>query len=163
MNEDTFIHFYEFDIQFQGIRRTLGKRMDDFKKCGGVITPDFSIYRDRPLIVQKMNTFLNRMIGVILQKNGVYVIPNIRFGDERTYEFCCKGVPTNSIIAVGAVGCQKKKSEQELFCRGFDYVMQELKPNTVIVYGHLPSELKNKYNNFTHIYEYEAETSKRFK
>ncbi|MCF0109130.1 MAG: DUF4417 domain-containing protein [Erysipelotrichaceae bacterium] len=161
LSKDVFVHFYEFDVNFLGIRRTINNRMEDFKKCGGVITPDFSIYRDRPLIVQKMNTFLNRMIGAILQNNGVYVVVNIRAGDERTYQFCCKGAPKHSIIAVGAVSAMKKKEEIEVFAKGLNFIIQTLEPTDIIVYGKLPDSIKNKYNTTVRFHEYESECSKR--
>ena len=38
------------------------------------------------------------------KKNGVRVIPNIRPGDERTYELCCTGILKGGTIAVGSHG-----------------------------------------------------------
>lgn len=68
----------------------------------GVISPDFSLYRDMPLVMQQWNIYRNRAIGSWLQMNGVNVIPNVRFGDKRTYDICCEGIDSGSIIAIGS-------------------------------------------------------------
>ena len=70
------------------------------KKFRGVISPDFSLYRNMPLCMQLWNTYRNRALAVWMQDNGIEVIPNIRFNDERTYSFCFDGVEKNSTVAV---------------------------------------------------------------
>ncbi len=67
------------------------------KKFNGIITPDFSIYRDMPLVMQQWNTYRGKALGHWWQSNGLNVLPNVRYGDSRTYEFCCAGVPKNSL------------------------------------------------------------------
>ena len=54
---------------------------------------------------------MNRAVGCYLQSHGVYVIPNVRWGDERSYttvelpeKFAFLGVPKNSIVSIGTYG-----------------------------------------------------------
>ena len=79
------------------------------------------------------------------QENGIPVIPNVRWGDERTYDLCCAGVPRNSTIAVGSHGCIKLLQERPYFINGLDYAVQKLRPVIVIVYGTAPDYIFDKY------------------
>ena len=81
-----------YDVTFERIWNTPNKYLPIIKKFKGVITPDFSVYRDMPLVMQQWNIYRSRAIGHWLQENGVSVIPDIRFGDERTYEASCAGI-----------------------------------------------------------------------
>lgn len=104
---DCFVHFYEDDASFERIWNNPQKYIPILKKYKGIITPDFGIYRDMPLVMQQWNTYRNRAIGCWLQDNGIPTIANVRWGDERTFSFCCAGAPKNSIIAIGSHGCIK--------------------------------------------------------
>ena len=60
-----------------------------------------------PLAIQITNIYRNRAIGYCFQKHGVYVIPCVRWGDERTYttkflpeEIAFLGVEKHSIEIV---------------------------------------------------------------
>ena len=87
-----WVHFYEDDYQFERLWRNPKKYLDILKRYNGVILPDFSLYRDMPLVMQLWNIYRSRAIGCWLQANGIKVIPNIRFGDRRTYRICCDGI-----------------------------------------------------------------------
>ena len=73
------------------------------------------------------------------------VIPNIRWGDRRTYDFCCLGARKHSIIAVGSHGLIRIKEERKYFADGLEYVVKTLLPTTIIVYGSAPKEIFSKY------------------
>lgn len=142
---DQWICFYEDDVVFERIWNSPEKYLPILSKFNGVITPDFSLYRDMPLVMQLWNIYRGRAIGHWLQDNGINVIPNIRWGDERTYEACCFGVPRNSIIAVGSHGCIKLVKERRQFAEGLDYVVKKLRPTSIIVYGTAPDSIFGKY------------------
>lgn len=134
-----WVHFYEDDGRLERIWNRPTAYLPILKRFAGVITPDFSLYRDMPLVMQQWNTYRGKAIGHWLQKNGIAVIPNVRFSDERSYDFCCTGVERGSTIAIGSHGCIKLKTEREYFRRGIEFASQELRPKTVIVYGTAPN------------------------
>ena len=101
---DQWVHFYEDDHLFERIWRNPQKYLDILKKYNGVILPDFSLYRDMPFAMQIWNIYRSRAIGHWLQSNGIKVIPNIRYGDRRTYKICCDGISKNCVIAIGSHG-----------------------------------------------------------
>jgi len=142
---NAWVHFYEDDVCFERLWNQPNKYLSVLKKYSGVITPDFSVYRDMPLVMQQWNVYRSRALGHWLQENGLAVITNVRWSDVRTFELCCTGVPTNSSIAVGSHGCIKLLWERECFVQGLDYVVDRLKPKTIVVYGTAPEYIFSKY------------------
>lgn len=142
---DQWVHFYEDDANFERLWNQPNKYLPILQKYKGVITPDFSLYRDMPLVMQQWNTYRSRAIGHWMQENGVPVIANVRWGDERTYDLCCAGVPKNSTIAVGSHGCIKLVREREFFKQGLAYAVKKLRPQTIIVYGTAPDAVFDEY------------------
>lgn len=98
-----------------------------------------------PLVMQQWNIYRSRAIGHWLQENGVSVIPDIRFGNERTYEVSCAGIQKHGTIAVGSHGCIKLLSERSYFVSGLEYVVSRLEPSTLVVYGAAPDKIFAPY------------------
>lgn len=138
---DSWIHFYEEDCRFEKLWKTPQKYLPIIRRFMGVISPDYSLYYDMPLCMQIWNTYRGKSLGHWLQENGIEVIPNVRWGDERTFEIACSGVESCKTIAVGTHGCIKTAESKKMFIAGFDYVINRLKPKTVIVYGRMPDKI----------------------
>lgn len=140
--------FYEHDVNFADIVRKPEDFVDDVLRFPAVVTPDNSLYRDAPLLVQMANVYRNRAIGHYLQKQSAYVITNVRWGDERSYttevlpeKFAFLGTPKNSIISVGTYGCIQGKENKFYFREGLEAMLDELMPEVVLVYGGIPDSI----------------------
>ncbi|MGT2866523.1 DUF4417 domain-containing protein [Streptococcus fryi] len=140
-SSNNWICFYEDDVNFEGIWKSPKQHLETLKSYDGVILPDFSIYRDMPLAMQIWNIYRSRAIGTWLQENEISVIPNIRWGDERTYDIACDGLSKHSVIAVGSHGLMKDTAERQSFIKGLDYIINRLEPHTILVYGAIPNEV----------------------
>ena len=132
---DFWVHFYEDDYLFERLWRNPQKYLPILQKYNGVILPDFSLYRDMPLVMQLWNIYRSRAIGFWLQANGIEVIPNIRYGDKRTYHCCCDGTH----------GTLKNKVDREIFVKGLEVIIRRLQPTTIVVYGSAPDSVFAKY------------------
>ena len=97
--------------------------------------------------MQLWNIYRSRAIGYWLQLNGITVIPNIRFGDHRTFRFCCDGIEERGVIAVGSYGVLRDKKDRAEFLDGLDYVVKRLKPTVIVVYGSAPEKCFKKYSD----------------
>lgn len=144
-NHDQWIHFYEDDMHFERLWRNPRRYLPLFMRFNGVILPDFSVYRDMPLVMQLWNIYRSRAIGCWLQRNHVKVIPNVRYGDDRTYRICCDGLAKGGTIAVGAHGALKVKEDRKRFIEGLNVVVRRLRPRTIVVYGSCPDSVFGKY------------------
>lgn len=142
---DSWVCFYEDDAAFERLWNNPQKYLPILRRFAGVISPDFSLYRDMPLVMQEWNVYRSRAIAHWLQENGVRVIPNIRWGDERTHELCCCGIQDGGTIAIGSHGCIKLLQEREVFRNGLDYVVGRICPDTIVVYGKAPDIIFDKY------------------
>ena len=97
--------------------------------------------------MQQWNTYRGRAIAVWLQNNGIEIIPNIRFNDERTFEFCFEGIEKNKTVAVGTHGCIQNRIDREYFKNGLDELVKRLSPQNIIVYGFAPDDIFAKHKN----------------
>lgn len=140
-NHSGFVSFYEHDEKIESLWNSPNRYLPILKRFDGVITPDYSLYYDMPYAMQVWNTYRGKAVGAWCNDNGIPVIPNVRWGDERSYDLACLGVERHSTIAVGTHGCIKSLEYKQLFTKGFDYVIQKLQPKTVIVYGRAPERL----------------------
>jgi hypothetical protein len=136
-----WVHFYIDDYKFERIWNNPDAYLEGLKNYGGVISPDFSLYRDMPLVMQAWNTYRSRAIGYWLSKNGIRVIPNVRWSDGRSYEFCFDGVPADGVVSIGTHGCVKRNEDKNHFLLGFREMLSRLSPKVLVVYGRLPKEL----------------------
>jgi len=142
---NSWIHFYEDDHLFERLWRNPKRYINILRKYNGVILPDFSVYRDMPFVMQLWNIYRSRAIGAWLQVNKIKVIPNIRFGDKRTYRVCCDGIKKHSVIAVGSHGNLKCTADRKYFLEGLDVVIKKLEPSVIVVYGATPDKYFGKY------------------
>ena len=158
---DAWVHFYEDDTAFERLWNRPNTYLPILKKFKGVISPDFSVYRDMPLVMQQWNTYRSRALAVWLQKNDVELIPNVRFNDERTYDFCFDGIEKYKTIAVGTHGCIKNKIDKDYFKKGLAELVKRLSPKTIIVYGATPDDIFKTYKDAgIEIISFESEFSK---
>lgn len=146
-NYKKWVHFYEDDFLFERIWRNPAKYLSVLSKYEGIILPDFSLYRDMPLVMQLWNIYRSRAIGCWLQSKGLKVIPNIRFADERTYQAACIGIEPGCTIAIGSHGTLKNQDDKLYFKEGLEYIVSELKPKSIVVYGKAPADIFDDYKN----------------
>ncbi len=158
---DCWVMFYEHDKNFERLWNNPKQYLNKLKKFKGIISPDFSLYRNMPLPMQMWNTYRGRALAVWLQSSGIEVIPNVRFNDERTYEFCFNGIEKNKTVSVGTHGCIKSRIDRECFKKGLSELVKRLKPETIIVYGRAPDDIFKKYQDMgIEIIPFESEISK---
>lgn len=146
MNDfDQWVLFYEHDKNFERLWNNPRLYLNRLKNFRGIISPDFSLYRNMPLCMQLWNTYRGRALSSWLQRNGIEVIPNVRWGDERTYNFCFDGIERNKTIAIGTHGCIRGFSNREHFINGMNEMMKRLLPKNIIVYGDTPHDIFEIY------------------
>ena len=138
-------HFYEDDYLFERLWRNPKKYLPILQRYNGVILPDFSLYRDMPFVMQLWNIYRSRAIGCWLQRNGITIIPNIRYGDKRTYRICCDGISKGGVIAVGSHGTLKNKEDRRIFAEGLSVVVSRIHPRVIVVYGFVPDDIFAQY------------------
>lgn len=161
-NHKEALMFYEHDLKFRDLLVGVDDYIDELRQFSVIISPDCSLYRDMPLVLQMTNVYLNRQIGHYLQQQGCYVITNVRWGDERSYTriildevpFAFLGVPKQSIVSIGTYGCCKSKEDKVHLRQGLKAMLDELEPEVVLVYGAMPETIFFEFEPLTKFVHY---------
>ena len=111
--------------------------------------------------MQQWNTYRSRALAVWLGHNGIEVIPNVRFNDERTYNFCFDGIEKNKTVSVSTHGCIRSRVDRDYFKKGLAELVKKLSPKTIIVYCRAPDYIFKAYQDAgIEIISFESEFSK---
>ena len=81
---DDAIATYEMDQEFSDLLIHPDDHVEVLKRHI-FISLDCSLYRNAPYSAQVTNVYRSRAIGSYYQRKGVYVIPQIRWGNSLTY------------------------------------------------------------------------------
>lgn len=145
-----YVCFYQDDQKFDGIRKGIWfnpqNALKILKHFAGIITPDFSTYKDFPFFLTGWNTYRMRAFGYWCNKNGINAINNVRW-NKNTLDYCFNGIPKHSIICIGTVASRlkyiKNRSDFELY---FMKMIEAIEPKIILVYG------SSKYNFFNSLW-----------
>ena len=109
--------------------------IEKIKEFECALTPDFSLYMDMPRAMKIWNTYRSRLIGQMMQDNGIEVIPTINWAEKETYDFCFAGIPKGSIVSRSTLSCKKDEALKEMWCNGCDEMLRRLEPRAIVLYG----------------------------
>ena len=159
--ENKAVHFFLDDYQFTRVWTEPDRYIPMLQRFKYVLTPDFSLYTDFPKPLQIYNHYRKHWIGAYLQMYGINLITTICWSDQKSFEWCFDGEPTQSVVAVSSVGTQNNKEKKRCFLDGYHEMVERLQPTQIIFYGRVPDECKK---NIIHIKQFsekwhEAEVS----
>ncbi|MBQ9041701.1 MAG: DUF4417 domain-containing protein [Eggerthellaceae bacterium] len=157
---------YELDVEFADLLRDPDKYVKELRRYQAFVTPDASLYWDMPLAAQIVNKYRNHAVGHYMQSKGIYTIPNVRWGDERTYTcgflpepLAFLGVEKHSIVSIGSYGVVKTHDEKRHFRAGLEAMLEWLEPEVVLVYGSTPDDVFGEYWKYSEFVRYPDWTS----
>ncbi|WMJ22566.1 DUF4417 domain-containing protein [Paludicola sp. MB14-C6] len=139
------VHFFLYDYKFERVWKNPDNAIEKLKRYKAVLSPDFSMYREMNPTMQMYNTFRNRWCGSYFASKGIPVIPTISWGDMNTYDFCFKGVPKGSTVAVTTymVSEHNNHSDQkEFFLKGYNEMLRQIEPERIICYNNPFPEMR---------------------
>lgn len=159
---DTIAHFYYDDYKFIATWDNPDVYVDRLAGFKAVVAPDFSLYTDFPLALQIMSCYRRQWIGAYWQSLGLTVIPDVVWGDERSFEFCFDGIPTGGTVAVSSVGVKLDKQwngkRGDAFKRGYDEMLRRIEPETVLFYGDMIDGLEGNIIRIPSFYAQKRES-----
>ena len=153
-NKRQYVHFYMHDKYFAKVLTATDKYVDLLKEFDGVITPDCTMLVGQAPCIQQTNTYFNRAVGFYLQKQRIPVIPNIRWSDESSFDYCFLGVPKHKIVCVSTHGCIRSKRDRELWRIGTEEMLRVLEPTDVLVHGYMPDEVFERFYDYADFHRY---------
>lgn len=102
-----------------------------WQSVAGIMSPDFTLMIGMPDPMQRWQVYRNRFLGYLWQKAGVNVVPTICWSDESSFQYCFKGVATQSVIAISSIGMI---SDWQLpyFMAGYSEMLNQLNPSKIL-------------------------------
>ena len=158
---DYIAHFYYDDYKFISAWREPDKYLDRLRQFKAVVSPDFSLYTDFPRALQILSCYRRQWCGAFWQAMGIDVIPDVVWGDEKSFEYCFDGIPKGGTVAVSTVGVKNDETwnnkDGDLFRAGYNEMLKRLEPTTILFYGsmiegcegniiRIPSYYEEKFN-----------------
>ena len=107
--------------------------------------------------LQESTVWFRQAVGHFAQTHGIPVIPNVRWGDESTFDFCFLGIPKHSIVSVSTHGFIDTHELKAFFRNGLNRMIAELEPTDVLVHGYMQEEVFGGYENCTQFHRYPSE------
>jgi hypothetical protein len=132
------VHMFLDDDRLECIWNNPEYYIEKLKKFQCVFSPDYSTLLDMNKNNINWCSYRSKHIGVLLQRNGIHVIPSVSWAGRNTYDACFDGLPCHSVVAVSTVGVMQKKDSLKFFIRGFREMISRLSPSTIILYGLAP-------------------------
>ena len=109
-----------------------------------------------------MSCYKRNWLGAYWQSIGLDVIPDVVWGEEKTFEFCFDGIPKGGTVAVSSVGVKRDKewngSGGDIFRKGYDEMLRRLEPKTVLYYGDMIDGLEGNIIRIPSYYEQKRKT-----
>ena len=126
-----------------------------FKRCAGLIGFDFSVHSDMPIVKQKSQMNDNLSLTYFYGKEGIKIIPNIRYGDDDLSDEFLSAIPKHTLIAVGTHGFIKEIPQKAEWYCFLEKIIKELEPSGIIIYGKLSGKIFDEFEEKSKLYYYE--------
>lgn len=137
--KDYTVHFFIQDSRFERVWKETDRYIPMLQEFGSIIVPDFSFFEGMPQAIMLWNVYRAQLFGQIAQREGITVIPRVRFGDESTYDFCFAGIPKGGTVAVSTVSFNDDEY-RPMFIRGVAEMIRQVNPSHIVVYGTMIEE-----------------------
>ena len=134
-NFDVGIHFYCDDYQFERLWNTPYRYINHLADFQCAFTPDFSLYLDMPMSMKIWNVYRSRLIGQIMQREGLEVIPTVSWAEPDTFEFAFDGLPRHATLSTSTIGVKQDPKALTIWRQGMDEMIERLEPLKILVYG----------------------------
>lgn len=132
---------YEHDAKLERVWNNAFDYMPGLLEHPGIVTWDFSMYRNMPFPLQQWNCFRGRLLGSLYERLGGECIPNVRPTDSRSLAYAFDDLPTEATIAMGTTGNLSHPDDRMAFGMYVSEVVRRLRPANIVVYGDAPDDL----------------------
>lgn len=128
------MHFFLDDYRFEAVWANPHRGLDRIAVLGAALTPDFSMWRDMPLVMQQWQVYRSRWCGAWLLACGIDIVPTVTWAGPRTFEFAFAGLARHTTVAISTVGTRGREVRR-LFEAGCEALIERVAPAAVLVYG----------------------------
>ncbi len=163
--ENYWFHCFTADEHFHRLYSHFEEYLPLLRQVKGLISADFSLFRNFPERVLIDNCRANRLVDYALQQAGIPMIPTAGFAGESSWEWCSDGLPLYSTVAITTNCLGRDKEAHRLFVGGVNAMIAKIQPTAIVVCGKVPAWLAERYPNIqiVHIPNYSQQWHEREK
>ena len=143
--ESKWFHFFIRDNDFERVWHNFWKYEKYIKTAKGLISTDFSLYRDEDEDLLIRNCYRNRVMACAMQKINDNIIPTAGFAGENTWDWCFDALPHHSSVAITTNGTLSDPEARRLFVGGVDALVKTVYPRNLVICGNFPKWIYDKY------------------
>lgn len=138
-------HCFTAEKNFHRLYNSFSDYVELLQQTKGIISADFSLFRDYPeeILIDKCRA--NRLVDYALQRAGIPMIPTAGFAGESSWEWCFDGLPLNSTVAVTTNCLGRDREAHRLFVGGINTMIKKIHPIAIVVCGKVPSWMQNRH------------------
>ena len=140
-----WFHFFIRDDDFEKVWYNFWKYEKYIKAAKGLISTDFSLYRDEDEDLLIRNCYRNRVMACAMQKINDNIIPTAGFAGENTWDWCFDALPHHSSVAITTNGTLSDPEARRLFVGGVDALVKTVYPRNLVICGNFPKWIYDKY------------------
>ena len=138
-------HCFTAEKYFHRLYNGFRNYVELLKQTKGLISADFSLFRDYPEEFLIANCRANRLVDYALQQEGIPMIPTAGFAGESSWDWCFDGLPLNSTVAITTNCLGRDKEANRLFVGGVNTMVKKIQPTAIVVCGKVPDWLATKF------------------
>ena len=131
-------HFFIDDYQFERVWTSPQRYTELLRPYDCVLGPDFSLYMDMPLPMQRWNVYRSRALCLVWQREGLRVVPTLTWSTPESYGFCFDGIPEGGTVATSTVGVMADKVALAIWRAGMAEALRRVRPSRLLLYGSIP-------------------------
>lgn len=136
-DQQDICHCFLDDYKLSSIFGYPHKSLEHAKRYYAICTPNFTLSRDYPSVINTYNTFRTRWIGRFWQEHGIRVIPTVSWAGLSSHAYCFAGIPKEQIVALAVPDEVETIQDIRMFGDGYYEMERALKPAMVLVHGDL--------------------------
>ncbi|MBR3498401.1 MAG: DUF4417 domain-containing protein [Selenomonadaceae bacterium] len=140
-------HCFTAERNFHRLYNSFSDYVELLRQAKGIISADFSLFRDYPEEVLIAKCRANRLVDYALQQAGIPMIPTAGFAGESSWEWCFDGLPHNSTVAVTTNCLGRDREAHRLFIGGINAMVEKIHPTAIVVCGKVPAWLPKRHPN----------------
>ena len=130
------VHFFQNDYTFlNAVTRNLEVTTSALVNCDVVFAPDYSLYVDAPIFINKQNVYRSRFAAAYWQSCGFNVIQTASWGNANSFSYCFEGLAEHSVTAVCGIGHDHCQQAKHLWQYALYELVARKAPTKLIIYG----------------------------
>ena len=138
-------HCFTAERNFHRLYNSFADYIELLKQTKGLISADFSLFRDYSdeILIEKCRA--NRLVDYTLQQAGIPMIPTAGFAGESSWEWCFDGLPLHSTVAITTNCLGHDRETHRLFVGGVNTMIKKIHPTAIVVCGKVPDWISKRH------------------